>query len=147
MVGKVVKANIGDLEKEANEIFSISTREQVTDVVQVVYWKKTLLVRFQYVCKNYLTLNQLIIIIVDKVLWEEEPEVPTITEMLEEEVTYRIMDTAVGLERFLLFEVARDGGVIPKFHRAEKCILSRGMGTKIRQCQGSIHSRHRVSGQ
>ena len=45
------------------------------------------LVRFQDGCKNDPTLNQLTIVIVEKSPIEEEPEVPTITEIPEEQVT------------------------------------------------------------
>ena len=49
--------------------------------------KKRLLLRFQYGCKNYLNLNQLTIVIVEKRLVEEEPKVPTILEIPENQVT------------------------------------------------------------
>ena len=43
--------------------------------------------RFQDGCKNNMNLNQLTIIIVEKILVEEDPEVPIIPEIPEEQVT------------------------------------------------------------
>ena len=47
--------------------------------------KKRFLVRFQYGCGKYLTSDQPKIVIVEKSLVEEEPKVPTITEIPEEQ--------------------------------------------------------------
>ena len=56
-------------------------------MVKGVSGKKRFLVRFQYVFKKDITLNQLTIVIVEKIPVEEEPEVTTITEINEEQVT------------------------------------------------------------
>ena len=44
------------------------------------------MVRFQYGCKNNLSNNQLTVVIVEKIPVEEEPEVSTIPDILEEQV-------------------------------------------------------------
>ena len=46
MVGAVFEANIGELEEEVREVFSIRIRKELDGVVQVVYVKKMFLVRF-----------------------------------------------------------------------------------------------------
>ena len=59
----------------------------MTSVFQGIYGEKMLLVRFQDGCENYLTSNQLIVVIVYKIPVEEEPEVPMIPEIPEDQVT------------------------------------------------------------
>ena len=64
MVDTVIKVKVGQLEKEARDIFYMYLRKELTGVVQGVSGKKTFLVRFQYGLKNYLYLNQLTDLIV-----------------------------------------------------------------------------------
>ena len=64
MVDTVIKVKVGQLEKEARDIFYMYLRKELTGVVQGVSGKKTFLVRFQYGFKNYLYLNQLTDLIV-----------------------------------------------------------------------------------
>ena len=54
-------------------------------MVQGVLGKKRFLVRFQYRCKKNMSLNQLTIMILEKVLEEKEPEVSAIPEIPEEQ--------------------------------------------------------------
>ena len=56
-------------------------------MLQGISGKKSLLLRFQDGCKNHWTLNQLIIVIVEKRPVEEEYEVPMNPEIPEEQVT------------------------------------------------------------
>ena len=56
-------------------------------MVQGISGKKKFLVSFQDGCKKYLTSNQLTIVVVEKILAEEEPKVTTITDLPEEKVT------------------------------------------------------------
>ena len=49
VVGTVVKANIGELEEELRERFSIRMRKELTGVVQIVFGKKRLLCNTTYV--------------------------------------------------------------------------------------------------
>ena len=58
-----------------------------TGVVQGVSGKKRFLVRFQDGCKKDMALNQLTIVIVEKIPVEEESEVPTIPDIPKEQVT------------------------------------------------------------
>ena len=81
MVHAAVKANIVELEEDVREGFFISIGKELTGVVQVLYWEKRFLVRFQDGYKKDLTSNKLTIVIVEKSLVGEEPEVPTIPEM------------------------------------------------------------------
>ena len=57
-------------------------RKELTGVVQVILGKKRFLVRFQYGCENNLSSNQLAIMIVEKILEKNEPEVFTNPEIL-----------------------------------------------------------------
>ena len=73
--------------KEEVRVFnSIGMRKDFTDVVQGVLWRRRFLVRFQNGCKNNLSLNQLTIVIVEKIPVEEEPMVSEITEIPEYQV-------------------------------------------------------------
>ena len=56
-------------------------------MVQGISGQNRLLVRFQDGCEKDLTLNQLTIVIVEESPAEEEPEVPTIPEIPEGQVT------------------------------------------------------------
>ena len=89
MVGTIVKAKIGELEKEVRVGSSIRMRKELTGVVQGVSGRRSLLVRFKNECKNNLSLNQLTVVIADKILVEEEPEVSTIPEIPEDNIKKR----------------------------------------------------------
>ena len=84
LVGTVVKANVGDLEEEVRDGFSRPLRKELTGVVQGVYWKKKFLVRLQDGCEKYPKSNKLTVATVEKIPMEEEPGVPTITEIPDE---------------------------------------------------------------
>ena len=86
LVGTVVKSNICELEEEVRAGNSRSMRKELTGVVQGVSGKRRFLVRFQYGCKKNLSSNQLTVVIVDNIPVEEEPEVSTIPEILEDQV-------------------------------------------------------------
>ena len=62
-------------------------RKELTGVVQGISGKKRLLVRFQDGCKKNLYLNQLTIVIAEKIPEEKEPQVFTNPEIPEEQVT------------------------------------------------------------
>ena len=47
MMGKVVKANVGELEEEIREVFSRRLRNEMNGVVQEVAGNRSYLVRFQ----------------------------------------------------------------------------------------------------
>ena len=61
-------------------------RKELNGLVQGVLEQRRFLVRFNNECKNNLSSNQLTVVIVDKIPVEEEPEVSTITEILEDQV-------------------------------------------------------------
>ena len=61
-------------------------RKDLTGVVQEVSGKKKFLVRFQDWCEKNMSLNQLTILIVEKIPEEKEPEVSEIDEIPEEQV-------------------------------------------------------------
>ena len=61
-------------------------RKSLNAVVQCVSGSRRFLVRFQNVCKNNLSSNQLIIVIVEKIPVGKEPEVSTIPEIPEDQV-------------------------------------------------------------
>ena len=86
MVGTVVKSNIGELEEEVRAGSLISTRTELTGVLKVLSYKKRLFVRFQYGCKSILYLNQLTIVILEKITEEKELEVSEIDEIPEEQL-------------------------------------------------------------
>ena len=86
MEGAVVKANIGELEEEVRAGNSRRTRKEFTGMVQGVSWRRRFLVRFQSGCKKNLSLNQLTIVVVEKIPVEEEPEVSMIPEIPEDQV-------------------------------------------------------------
>ena len=55
-------------------------------MVQGVSGRRRLLVRFNNGCKNNLSSNKLTVVIVEKILVEEEPDVSTIPEIPEDQV-------------------------------------------------------------
>ena len=55
-------------------------------MVQGVSGRRRFLVRFQNGCKKNLSLNQLTVVIMDKIPVEDEPEVSTIPEIPEDQV-------------------------------------------------------------
>ena len=71
--GTVVKAIIDELEEEVRAGSSRRMRKELTGVVQSVSGRKRFLVRFQNGCENNMSSNQLNVVIVDKILVEEEP--------------------------------------------------------------------------
>ena len=86
MEGTVVKSKIGELEEEVRAGNSRRTRKELTGVVQGVLGRRRFLVMFQNVCKKNMFLNQLTVVIVEKIPVEEEPEISTIPEILEDQV-------------------------------------------------------------
>ena len=86
MVGTVVKAKIGELEEEVRAGNSIRKRKELNGVVQGVSWRRRFLEKFQNGCKKNLSLNQPTVVIVEKILVEEEPEVSIIPEIPEDQV-------------------------------------------------------------
>ena len=83
MVGTVVKANIGELEEEVREYNPRRTRKEFTGVVKGVSGRRKFLARFHNGCKKNLSSNQLTVVIVEKILVEEEPEVSKIPDIPE----------------------------------------------------------------
>ena len=69
----VVKSKIGELEEDVREGNSRGMSKELTGVVQGVSGRKRVLLRFQNGCKNNLYSNQLTVVIVEKILVEEEP--------------------------------------------------------------------------
>ena len=61
-------------------------RKDLTGVVQEVSGKKKFLVMFQDWCEKNMSLNQLTILIVEKIPEEKEPEVSEIDDIPEEQV-------------------------------------------------------------
>ena len=59
LVGTVVKANVDDLEYEVKEGFYRWPRKELTGVLQGVYGKRILLVRFWDNCENDMKNNSL----------------------------------------------------------------------------------------
>ena len=100
--------NVGELEEEVREGSSISMSKYLTGMVQRVSWKKRFLVMFQNGCKNYLTSNQLTIVIVEKSPVGEEPKVPTIPDIPEDKVT---SDKGYYHGVYVLLYFNKDGGV------------------------------------
>ena len=87
MVGRLVKANIGELEEKVRAGCLRRMRNDLTGVFQGIFGKKRLLARFQDGCEKDLTLNQLTIMIVEKILAEKEPDVPKNPDIPEEQIT------------------------------------------------------------
>ena len=86
MVGTVVKAKIGELEEEVRAGCSRRMRKDLTVVLQGISGKKRFLVRFKYGLEIHLSLNQLTIVVVEKIPEEKEPKVFTNPEIPEEQV-------------------------------------------------------------
>ena len=70
VVGTVVKAKIGELEEELRAGSSRRMMKELTGVVQGVLWSRRFLVRFHNGCENNLSLNQITVVIADKILVE-----------------------------------------------------------------------------
>ena len=86
VVGTIVKSKIGELEEEVRESSSINMRKELTGVVQGVSGRRRFFVMFQNGCENYLSSNQLTVVVVEKIAEEKEPEVSEIAEIQEEQV-------------------------------------------------------------
>ena len=86
MVGKIVKAKIGELEEEVRLGSSIRMRKELNGVVQGVSVRRRFLVRFQNRCENNLSSGQLTVVTAHEILVEEAPEVSTISEIPEDNV-------------------------------------------------------------
>ena len=86
MVGTVVKAKICELEEEVRAGCLRRTRKELTGVVQGVSGRRRSFVRFHDGCKDNLSSNQIIIVIVEKIPEENEPEVSEIADIPEEQV-------------------------------------------------------------
>ena len=61
MVGKVVKAKVGDLEENIREVFSRRLMNEITCLLQEVVWKRRYYVRFQDGLNKEMSSNQLTI--------------------------------------------------------------------------------------
>ena len=75
----------------------------MTGLLQVFSVNKIFLVIFQDGCKNNLSLNQLAIVIVEKILEEKEPEVFAIPGILEEQVKLEKGQLSMCLRNFMVF--------------------------------------------
>ena len=78
MVGMVVKEKVGELEEEVREVFYGRLRKDLTSGVQAVSRKRKLLMRFQDVCEQDLTLYELTAVTVENNPVDKEPVVTTI---------------------------------------------------------------------
>ena len=58
----------------------------MTGVVKDVSGRRKFLVKFQNGCKNILSLNEITVVIVEKIPVEEEPEVSMIPEITEDQI-------------------------------------------------------------
>ena len=77
-MGMAVNAKVGNLEDEIREGFYRRPRKKLNGVVQGVYVKRKLLLRFQYGCENYLTLHQQKFVTIERRLMTEEAKMLTI---------------------------------------------------------------------
>ena len=68
LVGTVVKSKIGELEEEVRAGSSRIMRKELTGVVLGVSGRRRLLVRFHNGFENNLSLNQLIVVIIEKIM-------------------------------------------------------------------------------
>ena len=84
--GALVKSKIGELDEEVRAGNSRRVRNGFTGVFQGVLWSRRLLLRFQNGCKNNLSSNQIAVVMVEKILVVEEPEVSKIPEITEDQV-------------------------------------------------------------
>ena len=80
-MGKILKSNLSKFEDEVKEGFTRRLRKEFTGVVESLYDNRTLLVRFQYIFKQYTTLNQLTTVIVESVRMTKESEAPKHSEI------------------------------------------------------------------
>ena len=85
-VGRVVKAKIGELEKEVRVGSSRRMRKELTGLVQGVSGRRRFLVRFHNGCKKNLSSNQLTVVTAHEILVDEAPEVSTIPEIPEDNI-------------------------------------------------------------
>ena len=111
MVGTVVKAKIGGLKEAARAGFLRMVRKDFTGVFQGIYGKNMFKVRFQDRCKKYLTSNQLTIVIVEKIPVVKEPDLPTNTEIPEEQVK---LEKGYYLCVYVVLQVKREFSVDSK---------------------------------
>ena len=116
MVGTLVKAKIGELEEELRTGSPRRTRKELTGVVQGVSGSRRFLLKFENGCEKNLSSNQLTVVIADKILVEEEPEVSTITEIPENNV-----EKQKGYYRcvYVLLHLKKEDGVESKEEQAE----------------------------
>ena len=84
--GTILKGKIGELEEEVMTGNSIRMSKELTGVVQGVSGRRRFLVRFQNGCEKNMSSNQLTVVIVDKILVEEEPLVSMIPGIPEDQV-------------------------------------------------------------
>ena len=84
--GTVVKAKIVELEEEVRAGHSRRMRKELSVVVQGVLGRRKFLVRFQNGCEKNISSNKLTVVIVDKILVEEEPLVFMILGIPEDQV-------------------------------------------------------------
>ena len=84
MVGTVVKAKIGELEKEVRVGNTRMMRKELTGVVKDISGKSKFLVRFHDGCKNNMSSYQLTVMTPHEILVEEAPLVSTIPEIPED---------------------------------------------------------------
>ena len=82
----MTKAKVGNLEDKIREIFPRWMRKYLTGVVQGVSDKKRLLLMIQDWCEKYVTLNQLVVEIVESRPATEEAEVPMISVIPDETI-------------------------------------------------------------
>ena len=78
MVGKVVKAKIGELEEEVRVGSERRMRKELTGVVQAISGKRRFLVMFHNGCEKNLSANQITVVAAHEILVEEAPLVSTI---------------------------------------------------------------------
>ena len=86
VVETVVKSKIGELEEEVRAGDSIRMRKNLTVVVQGILRRRRFFLRFQNRWKNNLSLNQLTVVIVEKIPEDKKPDVSEIAEILEDQV-------------------------------------------------------------
>ena len=76
-MGILVKANIGKLEEKVREGCLRRTMNELSGMVQRILGNKKFFVRFQDGCEKNLSLDQLTIVILEKIMMEKETEVST----------------------------------------------------------------------
>ena len=63
-------------------------RKELSSLLQVVSGNKRILLRFKDVCEKYLTLNKLILVIVDRIPMTKKVKVATISVMPDDTVDF-----------------------------------------------------------